>query len=141
MFPGNPPNPFLQATPGKVTQDIKRKRMPSGQIVEARKVEVTTLENGRWHKETVSEIDPGMADGTSPKIEDIRECHVCLGLFHKDNISRCLACGRDYCRRRECWGQIKVQGADDIIICALCANENNRGLLERVSQKFWQLPR
>ena len=93
MFPGNP-NPFLQ-TPGKIVLDIQRKRMPSGQIVEIRTVEVTLMENGVLRKEKVREHDPGMADGTSPDIEDIRECHICLGLFHEDNVRRCMACGRD----------------------------------------------
>jgi hypothetical protein len=138
MFPGNP-NPFLQATPGKVVLDIQRKRMPSGQIVEARKTEVTILENGRWHKETVWEIDPGMADGTSPELRDVRECHLCISLFHKDNVRQCVACGRDYCGRPECRGEVRMSEDEIIILCAPCARANNTGLLSRLSRKFWRL--
>jgi len=137
VYPGNP-NPFLQ-TPGKIVLDIQRKRMPSGQIVEIRTVEVTLIENGVLRKEKVREHDPGMADGTSPDIEDIRECHICLGLFHEDNVRRCMACGRDYCWLRECWGGIKVRGDGSIIVCAPCAQANNMGLLARISRKFWRL--
>ena len=137
MFPVNP-NPFLQM-PGKIVLDIQRKRMPSGQIVEIRRVELTVLENGRWRKEKVSELEPGTADGTTPDIEDIRECHICLGLFSKDNIRHCLACGRDYCRLRECWGEVKVPQNGQIVVCAPCAKANNTSLLGRIARKFWRL--
>lgn len=133
------PNPFLQ-TPGKIVLDIQKARMPSGQIVEIRTVEVTVLEYGPWRKERVFEVEPGMADGTTPKkVESIRECRVCLGLFHQDNVRRCLACGRDYCRFRECSGQVNVVGDGQITVCAPCAQENNMGSLARVSRRFWHL--
>jgi hypothetical protein len=138
MFAVNP-NPFLQM-PGKIVLDVQRKRMPSGQIVERRKVERTFLENGHWRKEKVFETEPGMSDGTSPEIEDIRECHVCLGLFHKDNVRRCIPCGREYCVLGACWEEVKVPGADgSIIVCAPCAKENNMSLLARISRRFWRL--
>jgi hypothetical protein len=138
MFPGNP-NPFLQATPGKVVLDIQRKRMPSGQIVEIRTVEETVLENGRWRREKVREYDPDMADGTRPDIGLIRECHVCLHLWHAVNVTRCIACGRDYCRFRECRGEVRMSEDEIIILCAPCARANNTGLLSRLSRKFWRL--
>lgn len=138
MFPGNP-NPFLQ-TPGKIVLDIQKGRMPSGQIVEIRRVERTVMENGQLRKEKVFEVDPGMADGTTPDaVRDIRECHVCLGLFYKENVRRCLACGHNYCKFRECLGEIKVSEDDGILTCAPCAKEANTGLVERISKKFWQL--
>ena len=114
--------------------------MPSGQIVEIRTVEVTSIENGLLRKEKVREVDPGMADGTTPdRIGDVRECYVCLGLFYKDHVRNCMACGRDYCRLRECWGGIKVRGDGSIIVCAPCAQANNMGLLARISRRFWRL--
>ncbi len=138
MYPPNP-NPFLPI-PGKIILDIQRKRMPSGQIVEIRTVEVTLIENGVLRKEKVREIDPGMADGTTPdRIGDIRECHVCLGLFHRDNVRSCMACGRDYCRLRECWGEVREPEDEQIVVCAPCAKENNTGVWERISRKFWRL--
>lgn len=138
MFPGNP-NPFFQ-TPGKITLDIQRGRMPSGQIVEIRKVELCLMENGRLRKEKVFELDPAMADGTTPQeIGTVRECHVCLGLFSEQNVRRCPACGRDYCWLRTCWGGIKVPKSEPIVVCAPCAKEANTGLLERISRKFWRL--
>lgn len=139
MYPPNP-NPFLQVTPGKIVLDIQKGRMPSGQMVEIRTVEVTLLENGRWRKEKVFEVDPGMADGTTPReIGMIRECHVCAGLFSVVNVRRCQACGRDYCIFRECGGEVKVPGDESIIVCAPCAQANNMGLLARISRKFWRL--
>jgi len=138
VFPGYQ-NPFLQP-PGKIVLDIQRGRMPSGQIVEIRRVELTILENGRWRKEKVFEVDPGMADGTTPQeIGMIRECHVCLGLFNRDNVRHCPACGRDYCGLRECWGEVRVSEDEKIVACAPCAQANNRGLWERISGKFWRL--
>jgi hypothetical protein len=138
MFAANP-NPFLQM-PGKIVLDVQRKRMPSGQIVETRTVERTILENGYWRKERVKEHDPGMSDATSPKIEDIRECHVCLGLFHKENVRHCIACGRDYCDKRECWDRVETPGIDSsIIACSPCAKENNMSILARISRRFWRM--
>jgi len=114
--------------------------MPSGQIVEIRTVEVTLIENGVLRKEKVREVDPGMADGTTPdRIGDIRECHVCLGLFHKDNVRSCRACGRDYCGLRECWGEVRGPEDESIVLCAPCAQANNTGVWERISRKFWRL--
>jgi len=138
MFPANP-NPFLQ-TPGKIVLDIQKGQMPSGQIVEIRTVEVTALENGRWVKKRVFEVDPGMADGTTPdEIQHVRECHVCLGLFYAGNVRRCRACGRDFCGFRNCCGEVKVAPDEWIEICAPCARENSMSLLARIARGFWQL--
>ena len=139
MYPPNP-NPFLQVMPGKITLDIQRKQMPSGQIVELRTVEVVRVENGLLRKEKVREIDPPMADGTSPDhVREIFECHVCLALVSKENVRWCPACGHDYCKFRPCRGEVKVPGDGSIFVCAPCAEVNNRGLLERISRKFWHL--
>jgi hypothetical protein len=138
MFPGNP-NPFFQ-TPGKIVLDIQRKRMPSGQIVEIRIVELTIMENTLLRREKVREVDPSMADNTTPDAPgDIFECHVCLGLFSKDNVFRCPVCGRDYCCLGECQGEVKVSKDEQIVVCAPCAKEANTGLLKRISKKFWRL--
>ena len=138
MYPPNP-NPFLPI-PGKIILDIQRKRMPSGQIVEIRTVEITLMENGLWRKEKVREVDPPMADGTTPDhVREIHECHVCLGLFHRSNVRRCQACGRDSCIFRECWGEVEGPEDEQIVVCAPCAKENNTPLWERISRKFWRL--
>jgi hypothetical protein len=105
-------------------------------------VEVVRVENGLFRKEKVREIDPPMADGTTlDHVREIFECRVCLGLFHKDNVRCCLACGHDYCRFRACRGEVKIPGDGSIFVCAPCAEVNNRGLLERISRKFWRLER
>jgi hypothetical protein len=136
MFPGNP-NPFLQ-TPGKIVVDVQRKQMPSGQVVEFRIVEVTLWENGRYRRERVRELDPSTADGTRD-IDLVRECHVCLRLWHATNVRRCAACGHEFCKFRECWGEVKVRGDESVILCAPCAQANNMGLLARISRTFWRL--
>jgi len=138
MFPGNP-NPFVQP-PGKIVLDVQRKRMPSGQIVEIRTAEVTLMEHGLLRKEKVHEVDPPMADGTTPnQVGEIRECHVCLGLFYKDNVQMCPACGHDYCKFRVCQGELNVPGDGSISMCTPCAQVNNRGLVKRIARRFWRL--
>ncbi len=138
MFSGTN-NPFLQ-TPGKVVMDIKRGRMPSGQVVEIRCVEVTLMENGLWRKEKVQEIQPGLADGSTPqRIADIRECCICLGLFCKDHIRSCPRCGRDYCLLWGCSGQVELPDEGPVIMCAFCAKEANTSFLKRFFQRFWSI--
>jgi hypothetical protein len=106
--------------------------------VEIRRIELSIMENGRMRKEF--EVDPGMADGTTPQeIGHVRECRVCGRLFSKNNVSRCCACGRDYCCLRECGGEVSVSQDERISVCAHCVKENNTGLLGRIAKKFWQL--
>ncbi len=136
MFPGNS-NPFLQM-PGKIVVDVQRKQMPSGQIVEFRTVEVTVFENGRWRRERVQELDPGTADGTCD-IDFVRECRVCLRLWHAIRVRRCPVCGLDFDFSQGCCGQIKVSRDERIVVCAACAQANNMGLLERIAWKFCRL--
>jgi hypothetical protein len=137
MFPGNP-NPFLQP-PGKLIEDIQRKQMPSGQVVERQQVEVTSFENNMLHKKKLFETIPRLADGTSPELADIRECHVCLGLYHKDNVSHCPSCGRDYCGSQECRGEIEVSKEERTPVCRPCADEINMSALKRTARRFWEI--
>jgi hypothetical protein len=138
MFPGNP-NPFLQP-PGKISKDTQRLQTQSGQLVELRTVEMTVLENGTCRKERVFEVVPPLADNRIPdKIADVRECCVCLRLFHKDNVSRCPICGGDYCAGKDCRGEVKVSKEEKAIVCAPCAQKANTTLFERIAQKLWKL--
>ena len=133
-------NPFLQ-TPSIVDMEIQRGRMPSGTIVEIRLTRLTTSDNNQIRKELTREIAPPMADGTDPEtVGDIRECHVCLKRFHKDNVRRCPACGRDYCNFIECSGDPVLSKEEvEVAVCARCAEELSRGLLRRMSMQFWDM--
>jgi hypothetical protein len=114
--------------------------MPSGQIVEIRIVEVTYMENGWLRKETLREVDPGMADGTSPQTPgDIVECRVCLGLFNPSNVSRCAVCGREHCGFQGCRGVVKISRDEELTVCAPCAKELSTGRLKRIANRFWRL--
>jgi hypothetical protein len=138
MFPGSS-NPFLQP-PAKASKDIQRLQTRSGQIVELRTIEIAALKNGTFRKERLTEIVPPLADNRIPdKITDVRECGVCLRLFHKDNVSRCPVCGGEYCTSKDCRGEIKVSKEETAITCAPCAQKANTTLFQRIAQKLWKL--
>ena len=133
----NHQNPFSQQ-PGKIVTDVDKYQSQSGQICELRRIELTVLENSRVRKEYCSEVEPPLADSRIPEsVADIRECRVCLRLFHKDNVSTCPVCGSDY--DLDCREEIKAEDGILISVCGLCANEANTGLAKRMWKKLWDL--
>lgn len=135
-MPVNNQPPF-SPQPGKIVTDVERLRTQSGQVFEIRRVELTILENNVLRKENLSEVDPPLADNRIPEsIADIRECCICLGLFHKDSVLSCPVCGGYFCHR--CRACIKTDG-QEIPACAECAKEANAGLICKILKKFWTL--
>jgi hypothetical protein len=123
--------------PGKIVTDVERYKTQSGQVVERRRIEMTILENNVLRKENCFEVDPPLADNRVPEsIADIRECCVCLDLFHKDNVLSCPICGGYFCCR--CRACIKMDG-NEIPSCAECAKEANAGFICKILKKFWTL--
>ena len=123
--------------PGKIATDVERYQSQSGQVVEIRRIELTILENNMLRKENCFEVDPPLADNRVPEsIADIRECCVCLGLFHKDSVLICPVCGRCFCH--QCGDRI-TDGGNELTVCAECAREANTGLVRKIFKKFWTL--
>lgn len=136
MFPNNQDPPSQQ--PGKIVTGVDKYQSQSGQVVELRRIELTVLENNLLRKENCSEVEPPLADSRIPEsVADIRECRVCLKLFHKDNVSTCPVCGGDY--DLDCREEIKAEDGIPISTCALCAKEANTGLARRMCKRFWQI--
>ncbi len=129
-------NPFGQK-PGKIETRVERFQTLSGQVVEIRWTQQYVLENNVLRKVMVFEIDPPLADARTPKsVEDIRECCVCCGTYHKDNVLRCPICGMDFCSR--CKGSIKRDGTE-IEACATCAKWENAGFIGKMWMRLWAL--
>ena len=136
MF-GNNQSQFNQQ-PGKVVTNIERFQTQSGQAVEIRRIEVTVLENNILRKEQTFEVCPPLNDNRIPdSVADIRECCVCLGLYHRDSVMTCPACGGFYDYR--CRGNIRVEDNETVSACALCAKEANTGLLKKLSRRLWRM--
>ena len=124
--------------PGKVFIDVERYQTQSGQVVEIRRIEMNILENNMLRKERTFEVYPPLADSRIPEtVADIRECRVCLSLYHKDNVMMCPVCGGYYCHL--CRAETKDPDGQIIALCAICANEVNTGLLKRITRKLWAL--
>lgn len=124
--------------PGKIVTGVERFQAQSGQVVEIRRIEMTVLENNMIRKENVFEVEPPLADNRIPdSVADIRECHVCLGLFHEDNVDTCLSCGGYY--NRSCRGEAKDKDGTLVVVCAKCAKKANTSLAGRLWNKFWNI--
>jgi hypothetical protein len=123
--------------PGKIVTDVERYQTQSGQVVEIRRIELSILENNTLRKENRFEVEPPLADNRIPEsVADIRECCICLGLFHKDNVLSCPVCGRCFCH--QCRDRITADG-NEVPVCAECAKEANAGFICRILKKFWTL--
>lgn len=127
----------LSPQAGKITTQVERYLTGSGQLFEIRRVEIMVLEKGFLKKESYFEVFPPLQDNRVPaSVADIRECCVCLGLYHKESVFNCPVCGRDLCRI--CKEKITTD-AGEILVCAACAEEHNCGLVGRIIKKFWTL--
>lgn len=126
--------------PGKISESIEYFQTLSGQTVEFRKYVVCVMENNILRKKYEKEILPPLADGRIPeKIEDIRECSGCLGLYHFENVLTCENCGRYYCRN--CKGKITKSDDEEtkeIAVCKSCEDESKFSF-KRIFKKIWEL--
>lgn len=135
----NSQNPLNQP-PKKVVTKVEKFQTEFGQLVELRFIELTVLENNVLRKEELFEVDPPLSDNRVPSsIQDIRQCCICLGLYHKDNIRTCPVCGRYFCISPDCRDMIKTENGDEILACAACADEANSGLVRKLWRKLWTL--
>ena len=136
MTINNEVNP-LQPRVGLESIRVEKFRTRSGQSVEIRWLKGLVSENGVPIEESCFEVFPPLTDNRIPdSVADIRECCICLGLFHKENIQRCPVCGRDF--DSACRGTIATDEGE-IIVCAACDEEHNRSLLGKLIRKLWTL--
>jgi len=135
VFPNNQ-NPLNQQ-PGKVVTDVEKYQTISGQVVKIRRVELSILDGNMLRKEKCFEVDPPLTDNRIPdSVADIRECRICFGLFHKDNVLNCPACGGYFCHR--CRDYININDSE-VPACAECTKEANTGVIRKIIKKFWTL--
>jgi hypothetical protein len=136
VFPNNQ-IPFSQQ-PGKAVTDAQKYQTQSGQIVEIRWTESTILEGNMLRKEKSFEVFPPLNDNRIPdSVADIRECRICLGLFHKESVLVCPVCGGCFCLK--CRDEIKSEDDQPIAACKLCAQQANTSVLGRLWRKFWHV--
>jgi hypothetical protein len=124
----------------KVVTKVDKFQSRSGQIVELRHMRYLILENNVLRKEEVSEISPPLADSRKPDSAcEIRECCICLGLYHEDNTRTCPVCGQDFCCLPPCKGTFKTGESLETTVCAVCAVEVKKGPVRRLWRRLWQL--
>jgi len=122
---------------GKVVTRVEKFQARSGQVFEIRWTDISTIENGIHKKESYFAVFPPLMDNRTPdSVADVRECCVCLGLYHRESVIKCPVCGGDFCQI--CMGKI-VENEIEIMACAACAKKNNRGLLGRIFNRLWTL--
>ena len=122
---------------GKISKvvDVFHKRC--GDIIEIIKSEVVLFENGLLRKEIRFEILPPLADRRIVKSADqIRECFVCEGAYHYENILICPVCHKTFCH--DCKGII-TQDEIEIVVCADCEAEDKKGPFKNMTEDFWEL--
>jgi len=119
---------------------VEKFHTQSGQLVELRLVESKVLKNSRLRKEQYFEVVPPLADNRVPdSVGDIRECCICLQLYHKDNVNSCPGCGRCFCLNPDCRDLITTDEGKQVLVCAVCADEANSGLIKKLWRKIWIL--
>ena len=129
-------NNSFDQLPIKIVKKRERLQTVSGQTVELRYIQTQLFENNKILYDECIEVDPPLADSRVPEsIGDIRECSVCLQLYHKDNCYICPCCGGYYCRLPQCRGIVK----DEIEVCSICAAEINKSTIAKLWDKFWNL--
>ena len=130
----NPPTPF-NPQPGKMTTKVECFHTQSGQRVEIRWVTKMIYENNIWKDLSFFEVWPPLADNRIPQsVDDIRECVICLKLYHRDNVLLCPICGRTF--GHCCKDVIKTKNTnEEILVCLECGQEENRGLVSRLLSK------
>ena len=122
---------------GKVVSRVEKFSSQSGQLFEIRWIEMNVLENGLQKKDFWFEVFPPLADNRTPdSIADVRECCVCLSLYHRESVFVCPVCGGDFCHI--CRGMI-VENEMEIAACAACTEKANRGLFGRIIRRLWTL--
>jgi len=115
-------------TPGRVITKVKRYVSPTGQVVELGWL-TTTLrdQQGIWHTEETVEVDPPLADGTTPSdCSSIRECSRCRSLITRSCC--CKSCRLIFCE--PCTVEIETEG-QKARVCLECA--------ESIRHPFWRL--
>ena len=133
---GNSQN-LTNRRPGKVETEVERFHTLSGQVIEITWSEQWVLEDNVFRKVKVFEVNPPLADRRTPKsADDIRDCCICFGTYHKDNVLQCDICGEYFCKN--CKGTIK---GDDtgIEVCAMCAKWENAGFIGKMWMRLWAL--
>lgn len=124
------------AQSGTVLTRVEKWQSVSGQLFEIRYSEMSIMENGILKKESFFEVFPPLLDNRIPdSIGDVREC-ICGGLYHKENVSKCSYCGRDFalCCRKE----IETEKGTERI-CISCADERSLSFMDKLFKKFWTM--
>ena len=126
--------------PRKVFTRVEKWQSESGQSVELRFIESAVFENNTVRKEELFEVCPPLSDNRVPtSIQEIRECCICLRLYHQDNVRRCPCCGRSFCYSPDCKGLVKTDNEGETLVCVACAKEMNSGLVMKLWRKLWTM--
>ena len=114
-------------------------RTISGHETEIRWIKVMVLDKRQRRTEEYFEIDPPLTDGgrVPESVKDIRQCCVCLNLFHKESVQKCFSCGGDFCRG--CRGETITEGIQVIQTCETCYVADHTGFIKKTLKRFWTL--